>query len=153
MYLISSLAFASSHENYISIANALVFGIILMLIYKKYCSIFLVILLHTINNACAVIFTNYISMPFIALEVLSDYANNEQMWCAVIISVAVFMSMVTIVILCIGWIIKQNNNVIENYGMPIINSIRDKIIDGIIIGILGILSIGMIVLKVCLLND
>lgn len=146
-HLIASLVFASAHSNYISITNAFFLGLILMLIYEKYKSIFLVILLHMINNICSVIFANYVALPFSALNVLSDYANDEQMWYAVIISVAIVVVMATVFILCIIRIKKYDNEVSESE-IIMSNSWADKAKDIGVIGFLGITAVVMIFLKV-----
>lgn len=101
LLICSSMTFASAHINFASIINAFFIGILLMTLYKRHCSFMLIVLLHFIHNFLDVLFSTYVSIPYSMLDLLSDYANDEQKKAAVIISfgIAVFFLSVTILLL------------------------------------------------------
>lgn len=145
LYLVSSIVFASLHSNYISILNAFVLGILLMIIYQKFRTLYAVVIFHFINNLLALVFTNYISLPFSALGVLTDYANRAQMWAAVAVSFGIAAFMLMAVILCL-------ENIFKEKGLVSIHRMKDtsrcvRILDYVITILLLVLAVGMIFLK------
>lgn len=146
LFLCSSLTFASAHMNLITILNAFFFGLLMMIIYRKYYSLTLVVVLHFVYNLLDVIFSTYISFPYSILNILSDYANDMQKKSAVLISFSIAILTILIVIVLFRYLIliKYDN---EKSNKKELNVSNKKLFEYILIFILILFSSILIFLK------
>ena len=89
IYLVSTFIFASLHSGVVSILNAFLLGLMLIVLYDKFLSLKLTIVIHFVYNLLGIVFGNCIVMPFSILDIWTRHPNNTQLLIAIAVSICI----------------------------------------------------------------
>lgn len=89
IYLVPTFIFASLHEGVVSILSAFLLGLMLIVLYDKFHSLKLTIVMHFIYNLSGAVFGNCIIVPFSVLSVWTMHPNKTQLLIAIVVSICI----------------------------------------------------------------
>lgn len=98
IYLVPAFIFASLHSGVVSILSAFLLGLMLIVLYNKFHSLKLTILIHFIYNLSGAVFGNCIAVPFSILSVWTMHPNNTQLQIAIAVSICITLLTLLIVV-------------------------------------------------------
>ena len=98
IYLVPTFVFASLHSGAVSILSAFLLGLMLIVLYDKFHSLKLTIVMHFIYNLLGAVFGNCIIVPFSVLSVWTMHPNNTQLLIAIAVSICITLLTLLIVV-------------------------------------------------------